>query len=114
MKLLSKLFFAVFIILYGNSYAELFFPLSKLQPKAENKTEEREVEIPSLLLEGIVHSKEKIAVINGLYLKRGDSIQGCKVLNIERNFVELKCNSLPIKLTIDLVNSQKEVKDEKK
>jgi len=109
-----------------NAHAGLFFSLSKLQPKTENKTIERKLnkagnkagekkfEIPKLKLKGIVHSKDNIAIINGLYLKKGDTIEGCRILKVNRDSVELKCGSLPVKLTIDLINSSNGVDNEEK
>ena len=99
--------FLLLFFMSGLSQAQLFYPLTKLQPKKVKKTEEsKEIEIPKLRLEGIVHSKKALAVINGRYLERGDRIENCKVNGIFKNSVILTCDSFPVKLTIDLINQQ--------
>ena len=65
-------------------------------------------------MKGIVHSKDNIAIINGLYLKKGDTVEGCKILKVNRDSVELRCGSLPVKLIINLINSSNEVDNEEK
>ncbi len=109
--------FMLLFFMSGLSQAQLFYPLSKLQPKKVKKTEgskkePKKVEIPKLHLEGIVHSKKALAVINGRYLGRGDRVENCKVSGIFKNSVILTCDSFPVKLTIDLLNRQKGVNDE--
>ncbi|RUM41867.1 MAG: hypothetical protein DSY34_03050 [Desulfurobacterium sp.] len=111
-----RLLFTVFIVffLFKNVYAGIFYPLSQLGPP--KKEIERKIplqKLPELHLEGVIKGKFPIAIINGKYLKPGDKIEGCTVNKIDavNSFVILKCESLSLKLSIDLLKSEEGVED---
>jgi hypothetical protein len=98
--------------LFENVSAGIFYPLSQLKPpekETERKTPPQK--LPELHLEGVIKGKIPIAIINGKYLKPGDKIEGCTVSKIDavNSFVVLKCESLSLKLSIDLLKSKEEV-----
>ena len=104
-------FFTFFIMffLFENVSAGIFYPLSQLKPpekETERKTPPQK--LPELHLEGVIKGKFPIAIINGKYLKPGDRIKGCTVTKIDavNSFVVLKCDSLSLKLSIDLLKCE--------
>ena len=113
-----RLFFAVFIVffLFENASAGIFYPVSQLGPpkkETERKTPLQKQKIPEFRLEGVIKGKFPIAIINGKYLKPGDKIEGCTVSKIDavNSSVILKCGSLSLKLSIDLLKSKEGVED---
>jgi len=104
LNLLSVLIF--FIFLTNESYAGIFYPLNLLNPP-KRKIEVKK-KMPKFKLEGIVKGEEPVAIINGIFLKRGDSIEGCLVseINIYKNYVTLLCKGVNVKLKINLLESE--------
>ena len=113
-----RFFFTFFIVffLFENVYAGIFYPVSQLGPprkETERKAPLQKQKLPEFRLEGVIKGRFPIAIINGKYLKPGDKIEGCTVSKIDavNASVILKCGSLSLKLSIDLLKSEEGVED---
>ncbi len=103
----------LFALITAPSKGGIFFPLSKLKPKEENKTEkvltnnatlkETPINIDNFTLTGIAGGKRKFAIINNQVVGVSDKIGSCYVKDILplKNVVILNCNGYEVQLFLD-------------
>lgn len=77
-------------------------PFLRYDDKFKGQPVVREDDFPDLRINGIIsNGKRAVAIINGMFLRKGDSIEGFKVMDISSDKVLLEKNGRKFYLGID-------------